>query len=91
MHVWSLHIQQGTWYRADSPEDWSSNCSRFTGDTILNRHKMYQFVNGEMMPNPEASAPVGISKKKEVFTYERRCLYDKKRETICRWVWSWRF
>jgi (2Fe-2S) ferredoxin len=55
---------EGTWYQVDSPEIGRQIVRDIQGRS-LESHKIYHFVNGEMMPNLAASAPVGISKKKE--------------------------
>jgi len=55
---------EGTWYRVDSPEIGRQIVRDMHGHS-LESHKVYHFVNGEMMPNLADSAPVGISKKKE--------------------------
>jgi (2Fe-2S) ferredoxin len=54
---------EGIWYRADSPEI-GRQIVRDLNESSLDDNKIYQFVNGEMMPNPDISAPVGISKNK---------------------------
>ena len=55
---------EGIWYRVDSPE-MGRQIVRDLHEPSLESNKVYQFVNGEMMPHPDASTPVGISKKKE--------------------------
>jgi (2Fe-2S) ferredoxin len=55
---------EGIWYRVDSPEI-GRQIVRDIQRHSLETHKIYHFVNREMMPNIAASAPVGISKKKE--------------------------
>lgn len=54
---------QGNWYRVDSPE-MGRQIVRDIYDPSLESNRVYQIVNGEMTPNPAASAPVGISKEK---------------------------
>ena len=57
-------ISRGNLYQVDSPEIGRQIVRDIQGHS-LESHKIYHFVNGEMMPNLDASAPVGISKKKE--------------------------
>ena len=54
---------EGNWYRVDSPEV-GRQIVRDLHEPSLESNKVYQFVNGEMMPNPAAIAPIGISKEK---------------------------
>jgi len=54
---------EGNWYRVDSPEI-GRQIVRDMNEPGLETHKVYQFVNGEMSPNPAAAAIVGVSKKK---------------------------
>ncbi|KKB36778.1 (2Fe-2S) ferredoxin domain-containing protein [Bacillus thermotolerans] len=53
---------QGIWYHVNSPEV-GREIVRNLHHPSLDSHKIYQFVEGEMMPHPAAAAPVGISKK----------------------------
>jgi (2Fe-2S) ferredoxin len=55
---------EGTWYRVDSPEIGRQIVQDMDGQS-LESHKIYRFVNGEMISNSTASAPEGILKKKE--------------------------
>lgn len=54
---------EGDWYRVDSPE-MGRQIVRNMHEPCLKTNKVYQFMNGEMSPNSDAAAPVGISKKK---------------------------
>ena len=63
MHVWLLLIQREIGIE-DSPEIGRQIVRDIQGHS-LESYKIYHFVNGEMMPNLDISAPVGISKKKE--------------------------
>lgn len=56
-----ISYPEGIWYQADSPEI-GRQIVRDQEDKSLDRHKIYQFVRGEMVPNQAASARVGISK-----------------------------
>ncbi|OKL35237.1 (2Fe-2S) ferredoxin domain-containing protein [Domibacillus mangrovi] len=54
---------EGAWYRVESPE-MGRQIVRNMHEPLLKTNKVYQFVNGEMSLNLDASAAVGISKKK---------------------------
>ena len=59
----AIAYPEGIWYRVDSPE-MGRQMVRDLHEPSLESNKVYQFVNGEMAPNPAAIAPVGISKEK---------------------------
>ena len=52
----SIAYPEGIWYRVDSPE-MGRQMVRDLHEPSLESNKVYQFVNGEMAPNPAANAP----------------------------------